>query len=96
MRDGPAVAARLARRWQFENSGSAIVFRSPDMRALYMNLIRLCYLSPRLESWLPIGLKLYNLRGRSGLGWVRRWLRRAPGAPEKRGGLKTARFGAKI
>jgi hypothetical protein len=85
MRDGPAVATKLARRWQFENSGDAIVFQSPDMRTLYMNLIRLCYLTPRLESWLPIGLRLYDLWGRSGRGWVRRRLRRARRTARKRG-----------
>jgi D-amino peptidase len=83
MRDGPEVAAELARRWGFARTGRRIVFESPTMQALYMDLIRLCYLSPRIEAWLPFCLAVYNFWGRASLSWVRRRLRSRRKPPEK-------------
>jgi len=75
LRDGAAVARRLANRWNFGHDGNQIIFNAPDMGALYRQLIRICYLTPLVEKILPIGLLAYNLWGRMGLAWVRRQIK---------------------
>jgi D-amino peptidase len=67
MRDGEAEAARLARRWKVEQVGAQIRIRSATFRQLYMDLIRLCYLTPAIEKVLPLALAAFNLRGRIGI-----------------------------
>ena len=67
MRDGEAEAARLARRWKFEHAGAQIRIHSATFRQLYMDLIRLCYLTPAIEKVLPLALAAFNLRGRIGI-----------------------------
>jgi hypothetical protein len=75
LRDGAAVARRLANRWNLGHDGNQIIFNAPDMGALYLQLIRICYLTPLVEKILPIGLLAYNLWGRMGLAWVRRQIK---------------------
>jgi D-amino peptidase len=72
LRDGKVVAEKIARKWGFQQEGNRIFFKTCDFHVLYMNLIRLCYLTPLVEKTLPFGLFLYNLVGRFGQAWVRR------------------------
>jgi len=72
MRDGARVARRLASRWGFEQTGATLKVEADDFPQLYMAMIRLCYLTPIVQRILPLGLFLFNLRGRIGLAWVRR------------------------
>lgn len=74
IRDGDQAANRMAAPWGFERTGAIVRIHAPDMHALYSDLIRLCYLSPRIEKTLPLSLALYNLVGRLGRQWVRRQL----------------------
>jgi D-aminopeptidase len=67
MRDGEAEAARLARRWKVEQVGAQIRIRSATFRQLYLDLIRLCYLTPAIEKVLPLALAAFNLRGKIGI-----------------------------
>ncbi len=76
MRDGEAVAARLARRWKFEQFGAQIRIRSASFHQLYMELIRLCYLTPVIEKVLPLALAAFNLKGRIGIIRARRRLKK--------------------
>ncbi|MGD8268328.1 MAG: hypothetical protein PVF55_09170 [Desulfobacterales bacterium] len=46
------------------------------MRALYHALIRICYLTPGIEKRLSWFLPLFNARGRLGMIWLRRQLRK--------------------
>ncbi len=74
MRDGEAVAARLARRWNFEQTGEQIRLQADQMDQLYRALIKLCYLTPLTAKILPLALVASNLRGRLGIMWARRRL----------------------
>jgi D-aminopeptidase len=76
MRDGEALAAKLASRWKFEQLGAQIRIRSASFHKLYMELIRLCYLTPVIEKALPLALGAFNLRGRIGIIQARRRLRK--------------------
>ncbi len=76
MRDGEAEAARLALRWKFERVGAQIRIRSASIHQLYLELIRLCYLTPAIEKVLPLTLTAFNLRGRIGIIRARRRLKR--------------------
>jgi D-aminopeptidase len=76
MRDGEAVAAKLARRWEFEQRGAQIRIRSAGFDQLYMALIRLCYLTPVIEKVLPPALAAFHLKGRIGIMRARRRLKR--------------------
>ena len=73
--DGEMVARKIAKRWKFEQHDDRILFNTSGMQDLYMNLIRICYLTPMIEKNLPLCLFAYNLWGRIGLGWVRRRLK---------------------
>jgi D-amino peptidase len=84
MRDGAAAARRLARRWKLETRGDTISVKAADIHELYMAMIRLCYLTPAVERILPLGLFLFDLRGRLGLSWARRRLKAAGRWPEGR------------
>jgi D-amino peptidase len=75
LREGKALAAKLARRWKFEPEGDQIRFQAVDMHQLYLYLIRLCYLTPRVEKILPLALMAFNLRGRLGIWLARRRLK---------------------
>jgi D-amino peptidase len=71
MRDGRKVAQRIAKRWGFAWRNNRIFINTKDIQALYLNLIRLCYLTPMIERILPVSLQIHNLRGRVGQAWVR-------------------------
>jgi D-amino peptidase len=71
MRDGEAAAGKIARRWGFGYKDDQIFIDAGDIHALYSKLIRLCYLTPRMEKAISLSLFLYHLWGRIGLGWVR-------------------------
>ncbi len=76
MREGKAVAAKLARRWKFERAGAQIRIHGANMEQLYLKLIRLCYLTPSIEKMLPLALVAFNLKGRIGIIRARRRLKR--------------------
>lgn len=76
MREGKAVAAKLARRWKFERAGAQIRIQATDMIDLYLKLIKLCYLTPSIEKMLPLALVAFNLKGRIGIMRSRRRLKR--------------------
>jgi hypothetical protein len=76
MRDGKAVAAKLARRWGFIQNGAQIRIQAVDIIDLYLELIKLCYLTPAIEKILPLALMIYNLHGRIGIIRARRRLKR--------------------
>lgn len=76
LRDGDAAAGKLARRWNFEHQGARVHMRAADMNALYLQLIKLCYLTPLVEKWPSLALGMFNLRGRIGLWRARRRLKR--------------------
>jgi len=75
IRAGARTARKMARRWNFDCQGSQILIESADIHGLYDKLIRLCYLTPALEKYLPLALWIFNLKGGLGLAWVRRQLR---------------------
>jgi D-aminopeptidase len=75
MRDGNAAAQKIARRWGYKCMGNQIDINAPDIQTLYMELIRICYLTPLVEKTLPFCLMAYNLWGRIGLAWVRRQIK---------------------
>jgi D-amino peptidase len=75
LREGKAMAFKLARRWGFEQDEDRIRLTAVDMHQLYFYLIRLCYLTPTIEKILPLALMAFNLRGRLGIWQARRRLR---------------------
>ncbi len=76
MRDGEAVAAKLARRWGLRREHDTVLIESPDIHELYRALVRLCYLTRFTERIIPAALPLYSLWGRAGRAWVRRRIRK--------------------
>jgi D-amino peptidase len=76
MRDGEAEAARLARRWKFEQVGAQIRICCTSIHQLYLELVRLCYLTPTIEKILPLALAAFNLNGRIGIIRARRRLKK--------------------
>ena len=76
MRDGEAEAIRLARRWKFEQTGAQIRIQRDSIHQMYLELIRLCYLTPAIEKVLPLALAAFNLKGRSGIRRARKRLKR--------------------
>ena len=77
LRDGEAAARKIANRWKLESNGNQIIFSTPNIQALYMQLIRICYLTPLVEKTLPFCLMAYNLWGRIGLSWARRQIKKS-------------------
>jgi len=75
IRDGAAVAAKMADPWGYPRNGSRVFIEAADIHALYNHLIRLCYLPPKVEKTLPFSLMLYNAVGWLGRQWVRRQLK---------------------
>ncbi len=76
LRDGETEAIKLARRWKFEQAGAQIRIQRASIHQLYMELIRLCYLTPAIEKVLPLALTAFNLKGRSGILRARLRLKR--------------------
>jgi D-aminopeptidase len=72
MRDGERIAQKLSMRWGHAQEGANIFIKADDIHILYMELIRLCYLTPLIVKVLPFALFVSNLRGRLGLAWLRR------------------------
>jgi D-aminopeptidase len=72
MRDGENTARKIAGRWRMVCKGDQIFLDAADIQDLYLNLIRICYLTPLIQKILPFCLPVYNLWGRLGLAWVRR------------------------
>lgn len=71
MRDGKKYAKKIANRWKHKYSHDKIFINSGDIQRLYHDLIRLCYFTPFIEKILPLGLPLFNLRGKVGLAWAK-------------------------
>ena len=83
MRDGPEVAAGIARRWGLHQDNDRLRFEATDIHHLYRELIRICYLTPWIERRLHWLLPLFNLKGRLGMMWVRQQIRRGiPGGEQ--------------
>ena len=76
LREGRQAAEKLARRWRVARQGAQLFLYHDGFDALYMDLIRLCYLTPLSERLLPLALAAANLRGRVGLSWLRRQVRK--------------------
>ncbi|KPJ77260.1 MAG: hypothetical protein AMJ54_08750 [Deltaproteobacteria bacterium SG8_13] len=76
MREGEAAAGQLAHRWGLDCRGPQISIRAESFHELYRDLIRICYLTPMTARILPLSLALFNLRGRFGLAWLRRRLKK--------------------
>ncbi|VBB47824.1 conserved hypothetical protein [uncultured Desulfatiglans sp.] len=81
LRDGPNAARKAALRWGFHFEGGRILLRAQEMNQLYLQLIRLCYLTPVIEKILPWALPAYNLWGRLGCLWARRVSTRSEAPP---------------
>jgi D-aminopeptidase len=79
LREGEAMAARLASRWKLQHSGAQIRIHANQMDQLFRTLIRLCYLTPFTQKILPLALMASNLRGLFGILWARRRLNRMGG-----------------
>jgi hypothetical protein len=75
MRDGEMVARKIAYRWNLDRHQDEIFINTDAMHELFMQLIRICYLTPLVEKILPLSLAAYNLWGRIGLAWTRRQIR---------------------
>jgi len=75
MRDGEAVARKISHRWKLDCRQDEILINTGDMQELFMQLIRICYLTPLVGKMLPLSLAAYNLWGRFGLAWTRRQIR---------------------
>ena len=75
MRDGESVARKIAGRWGLGWEGKNIYISRRTMSALYLDLVRICYLRPLIEKVLPLALMAFNWWGRAGLAWLRRRLK---------------------
>ena len=75
-REGKATAARLARRWKLEQEHNRIHIHAADIHDLYLQLIKMCYLTPVATKILPLAMMAFNLLGRNGIWRARRRLRR--------------------
>lgn len=76
LRDGEAAAQKLAARWGFSRQGADIILHNARLDELYLDLIRICYLTPMAERVLPLAVAASNLRGRAGLAWLRRQVKK--------------------
>lgn len=72
MRDGTKITKKIARQWKFERHENSLYITTSDMKTLYLNLIRICYLTPLIEIILPVGILFYNGIGKLGLWWIRK------------------------
>ncbi len=76
LRQAGREAGRIASRWKLECRGDRVIVEAADMADLYRRLVHVCYLTPLAKTFLPLSIGLANLRGRMGLTWARRRLRR--------------------
>jgi len=74
LRDGATAARRVAVRWRLKRAGNTILLVAPTIQQLYADLIRICYLTPLAQAFLPLGLALHRALGIAGLAWARRRL----------------------
>jgi D-amino peptidase len=73
MRDGEKTAENISKRWRLQHYGKNIIFKAEEIHNVYMQLIRISYLTPLIEKFSGICLFLYNLYGRIGRLYVR-WI----------------------
>ncbi len=71
MRDGEKNAKIIAKRWKYKYNHGKIFINSGSIQNLYNDLIRLCYFTPFVEKILPLGLQLFNFRGKVGFMWLK-------------------------
>ncbi|MCP4757206.1 MAG: hypothetical protein GY866_40600, partial [Proteobacteria bacterium] len=64
----------IGKKWKLQTEGATIILDCEDIHSLYTRLLQLCYLTPFMERILPIGIQLFNVRGKYGLWWARRKL----------------------
>jgi D-amino peptidase len=76
LREGELAAQKLASRWGFHRQGADIILHNARLVDLYLDLIRICYLIPMAERVLPLAVAASNLRGRVGLAWLRRQIKK--------------------
>ena len=71
LRDGPAAAEKIARRWNLKRSEDRIFLEAVDFSELFWKLARMAYLNRVTALMVGPSLFLYNLMGRLGRTWVR-------------------------
>ena len=76
LREGAPAAQKLSARWGFRRQGADIILHNTRLGDLYRDLIRICYLTPMAERLLPLAVAASNLRGRAGLAWLRRQVKK--------------------
>ena len=81
LRQGEPAAQKLANRWGFHRQGVDILLHNDRLEHLFLDLIRMCYLTPMLERVLPLAVGVSNLRGRAGLTWLRRQMKKRGFSP---------------
>ncbi|MCP3873668.1 MAG: M55 family metallopeptidase [Desulfobacteraceae bacterium] len=75
MRDGDKSAFKIAKKWGFHAKNDTLIIWSKDLGTLYMELIKLAYLTPLTLNILSIGLPIFNFIGFAGLIWAKHQLR---------------------
>jgi D-aminopeptidase len=75
-REGKAAAAKLACRWKLEQQDNRIHIHAADIHELYLQLIKICYLTPAVTKILPLAMMAFNFWGRSGIWRARRRLKK--------------------
>jgi D-aminopeptidase len=76
LREGRAAAVKLARRWKLEQQDNRIHIHAADIHELYLQLIKMCYLTPTATKILPLAMMAFNFWGRIGIWRARRRLKR--------------------
>ena len=76
-RDGTAAARQVQARWHLKRAGNTLLLQTDTMEDLYADLIKICYLNPLVQKFLPLGLLLYRALGVTGITWVK-WHLPAP------------------
>ncbi len=70
-RDGTAAARQVQTRWDFARAGNTLLLEADTLAKLYDDLIKIAYLTPRVQAFLPLGLFLYRILGMAGIAWVK-------------------------
>ncbi|MCP3954241.1 MAG: M55 family metallopeptidase [Desulfobacterales bacterium] len=70
-RDGTAAARQVQTRWAFARTGNTILLEADTLANLYDDLIKIAYLTPWIQAFLPLGLFLYRILGMAGIAWVK-------------------------
>ncbi len=74
LRCGKKAARTIAVRWGIVQRGADLHLSASTLQELYGMLIRLAYLTPFTQKFLPLGLPLYNLMGKMGRLWAEKQL----------------------